>query len=414
ASDRLSPLLSDTGSLEPLQRTLIETGNLSITTFIEKQVAGFNRTMAREAIARADESRGHSANADMSPMNSLTGQIARMAEQFLASSAAYLYPTYTGIEVYPFKLTTEETTPEKYKNLSLAIQAMVTRRQSQTVQIDRKKLLRDAVKRKLRSLSRRLSAIESDLKTVSDFEHFKKLGELLQINFDQVKTGMPQIVVDDVYTDPQQKLTIPLEPKLTPRQNVDSYFKKHRKGRQGREILRRRLEITRTEIASLNTIAQALESDFESASKQYEQDLEALLPNNRTSGGEQVRLPYREHLLSTGARIYVGRDGSDNDRTTFDFARPYELWFHAQQCPGSHVVLKFPNKSFEPTKAEIEETAAVAAWHSKARNDSLVPIIYTQRKYVRKPRKAKPGLVTVEREKSIMVTPRKPENSPIT
>ena len=106
--------------------------------------------------------------------------------------------------------------------------------------------------------------------------------------------------------------------------------------------------------------------------------------------------------------IFVGRDGSDNDRTTFDFAKPYELWFHTQQCPGSHVVMKFPNKSFEPSKREIEEAAAIAAFHSKARNDTLVPVVYTERRYIRKPRKAKPGLVTVEREKSIMVVPTKP------
>jgi predicted ribosome quality control (RQC) complex YloA/Tae2 family protein len=70
--------------------------------------------------------------------------------------------------------------------------------------------------------------------------------------------------------------------------------------------------------------------------------------------------------------------------------------------------MKFPNKSFEPSKAEIEEAAAAAAYHSKARRDALVPVIYTQRRYVRKPRGAKPGLVTVQREKSIMVTPRRP------
>jgi len=127
------------------------------------------------------------------------------------------------------------------------------------------------------------------------------------------------------------------------------------------------------------------------------------------TGEPSERLPYREHTLSTGLRIFIGRQGADNDRTTFEFARPYELWFHTQQCPGSHVVIKFPNKSFVPTQREIEETAAIAAWHSKAKNDSLVPVIYTEKKYVRKPRNAKPGLVTVEREKSVMVAPLKPE-----
>ena len=120
------------------------------------------------------------------------------------------------------------------------------------------------------------------------------------------------------------------------------------------------------------------------------------------------RLPFREYALSTGLTIFVGRDGADNDRTTFEFARPYETWLHTQQCPGSHVVIKYPNKSFEPSKAEVAEAAAIAAWFSKARNDTLVTAIYTDRRYVLKPLKAKPGLVTVEREKSVMVAPTKP------
>jgi predicted ribosome quality control (RQC) complex YloA/Tae2 family protein len=136
--------------------------------------------------------------------------------------------------------------------------------------------------------------------------------------------------------------------------------------------------------------------------------LTSLLPKERVKTAEVARLPYREHVLSTGLTIFVGRDGSDNDRTTFEFAKPYELWFHAQQCPSSHVVMKFPNKSFVPSKREIEETAAITAFHSRAKNDSFVPIIYTERRFVRKPRKAKPGLVTVEKEKSVMVAPKKP------
>ena len=177
----------------------------------------------------------------------------------------------------------------------------------------------------------------------------------------------------------------------------------------GEKLLKRRLEITRDEIAAMNEIQAALEADFESARRRYEQELASLAPSVTPGRREDtVRLPYREYRLSTGLKLLVGRQGADNDRTTFDHARPYELWFHTQQCPGSHVVIKFPNKSFVPSKAEIEEAAAVAAFHSKARHDSLVPVIYTERRHVRKPRKAKPGLVTVQREKSLMVAPRPP------
>jgi predicted ribosome quality control (RQC) complex YloA/Tae2 family protein len=149
--------------------------------------------------------------------------------------------------------------------------------------------------------------------------------------------------------------------------------------------------------------------DFESASRKYESELAQIIPAQAKKRETAPRLPYREHVLSSGVTIFIGKDGADNDTTTFKHAKPYELWFHASQCPGSHVVLKFPDKKFQPSKEEIAETAAIAAYHSKARNSKTVPVIYTERKYVRKPRKAKPGLVTVEREKTVMVEPKKPE-----
>ena len=163
-----------------------------------------------------------------------------------------------------------------------------------------------------------------------------------------------------------------------------------------------------SELESLKQIAVDLDQNFEQARQRYAAEIASLMPGESSRPETQVRLPYREFTLSTGLTVFVGRDGSDNDRTTFEFARPYELWFHTQQCPGSHVVIKYPNKAFQPSKREIEEAASLAALHSKARNDSLVPVIYTERKYVRKPRKAKPGLVSVEREKSVMVPPGKP------
>jgi predicted ribosome quality control (RQC) complex YloA/Tae2 family protein len=198
---------------------------------------------------------------------------------------------------------------------------------------------------------------------------------------------------------------------LSPNDNIEEYFRKHRKGREGLELLERRLEIARDELESIHRMQSDLETDFESARQQYESELADLMPREGGKRETQPRLPYKPARLSTGLTIFVGRDGSDNDCTTFEFARPYELWFHTQQCPGSHVVMKYPNKKFVPSKREIQETAAIAAYHSKARNDSLVPVIYTERRYVRKPRKAKPGLVTVEREKSIMVAPQKPSDS---
>jgi predicted ribosome quality control (RQC) complex YloA/Tae2 family protein len=107
--------------------------------------------------------------------------------------------------------------------------------------------------------------------------------------------------------------------------------------------------------------------------------------------------------------VIVGRSNFENDEITFQVAKPTDYWFHAQGVPGSHVVLRPRGGSDGPSASVIERTASIAAHFSKAKHSSLVPVIYTQRKYVRKFRGARPGQVTCEREKMVMVPPALPD-----
>jgi predicted ribosome quality control (RQC) complex YloA/Tae2 family protein len=402
----LSPLQLSTGQLKP---AIDHVGDhtMSTVTFVEKHTLGFNRTLAREAAVRA--------GVESTPVKELTAeqtaglshQISAIAEAFAKDSHGYLYHHRDTVEVYPLKLRRSSDEPEKFKTLSLAVLAMINTRQDSKVEIDESKAIIGTATKQVERLATRLHKIEGDISHAADFEKFKQMGDLLHTHFTRIKRGMKHLRVANTFDHNHVEIDIPLDPALPPKQNVENYYKKHRKGREGLELLERRLEITRQELEQWREIARELNDNFESARQKYAEELQSLLPKEKVKVTETVRLPYREATLSTGLTIYIGRDGADNDRTTFEFAKPYELWFHAQQCPGSHVVMKFPNKSFVPSKREIEETAAIAAFHSKAKNNSAVPVIYTERRYVRKPRKAKPGLVTVEREKSLMVVPRK-------
>lgn len=371
---------------------------------LKKGLNGFNETMVREVLRRSDVS---GAPEDEEAARRLEREIQTLAERFTADAAGFLYSVKGADEVYPCKLSLIEDQPEKFKTLSLAVMAMIGRRHSVVEEEDEEKKVLQAVERAAKRLGRRLTNLESDLSKAADFETYKRYAELLQLNREKLKRGMEKITVEDVLADSSQSVEIALDSALPPNDNIESYFKRHRKGREGLALLERRHQITADELAELEKMQAELEINFGTASRKFEAEITSLMPRESDKQGTAPRLPYRPTTISTGLTVFVGRDGADNDRTTFEFARPYELWFHTQQCPGSHVVMKFPNKGFEPSKAEIEETAALAAYHSKARHDSLVPVIYTQRKYVRKPRKAKPGLVVVEREKSVMVVPRK-------
>ena len=408
--ERLDPR---TVSVEQLRATIADqveaNSSQSVITFIEKNLIGFNRTLAREAATRAGIADFDLDEVESSQVEKLLDSLAYIATRFAEPESGYIYVVNGVTEAYPFKLASIDEQPEKFKSLSFAVMTGAARRQDKTEQLDERKTNTDLVRSAIKKLERRIHKLEVDIVEAQDFERYKRLGELLQINFDKLKRGMTSITLEDVISESPQSVSIPLEQALSPQENIETYFRKYRKGREGIDLLQRRLEISKGELEEIRSIAGELDRQYEQAAERYRAELESLRPRaaGPTSAPAQ-RLPYKPYTLSTGLTIFVGRDGADNDRTTFDFAKPYELWFHAQQCPGSHVVIKFPNKSFEPSKAEIEETAAIAAYFSKAKNDSLVPVIYTERRYVRKPSKAKPGLVIVEREKSVMVPPRRP------
>jgi len=401
--DGVDPFTMTAESLQHLRR---DNPDMWISTLLQKNLLGFSKTLVHEAIERSNID-----PEDISPddLDTLATTIRDLATRFRDPDTGYLHRIAGRAEVYPFKLTIASDPPEKFKTLSMAVQQMTAMRQSQVEQADERKTIAQAVSRAIKRMARRIEKIEKDLAEAADFEKYKKLGELLQINFDSLRKGMESITIEDVYAD-NTPITIPLDPAQGPSENIDSYFKRHRKGREGLELLQRRLEISRDELDELKEMEKELDRSFDSARERFRAELAALLPKEGARDDTASRLPFKEYKLSTGLTIYVGRDGSDNDRTTFEFARPYEIWLHTQQCPGSHVVIKHPNKSFVPSKQEIAEAAAIAAWFSKARNDTLVPVVYTERRYVRKPRKAKPGLVTVEREKSVMVAPTRPND----
>ncbi|MBL7961359.1 DUF814 domain-containing protein, partial [bacterium] len=115
---------------------------------------------------------------------------------------------------------------------------------------------------------------------------------------------------------------------------------------------------------------------------------------------------FREFVVPGNWRVFVGQNDTKNDQLTFKFAKSDDYWFHARGVPGSHVVLKRDGRKDNPGKQAIETTASIAAFFSKAKSSSLVPVAYTLRKYVRKRKGSRPGQVIIEREEVVIVPPK--------
>jgi len=377
---------------------------------IKKSMLGLDKPLIDEIIERADlDDDIPSCEIDDDGLGRLLTVIREMLDRFDDFNTGYFYCHSSGNLAYPFKLRTLDAECKKCKSLSFAVYSSIRSGRAVRSETDERQTVIEALRKYIKKLRRKGTKIQKDIDTAQNFEQYRKFAEILKIHLPKIKKGEDYVELVDVYSGSGKLIIIEMDPSLTPARNADLYFKKYKKGKDALDLLKRRHEVVVHEIDAAETMLAEFENDFESASSKYEADIASLMPRTAERRARAVRLPYREHVLLTGVKIFVGRDGADNDTTTFSYARPYELWFHASQCPGSHVVMKFPNKDFVPSKAEILETAAAAAYHSKARNSKTVPVIYTQKKYVRKPRKAKAGLVTVEREKLVMVEPKKPE-----
>ena len=265
-------------------------------------------------------------------------------------------------------------------------------------------------RRSLKRLKARAKKIEDDRAQAERSEEFKRCGELLMLNKENIKKGLSSVRLTDVFEPESPEVEVSLDPKHSATRNAQIYFKKYKKAKDALSIIEKRRSETENRITRLERIGEQLESHDENV------DLEAIRrsltqlgflkePKPRTAKGKQKEFSGRTFLTKSGCEILVGRNNKENDYLTFKFARPDDLWFHAQDVPGSHALLRKKEKKTEPSQSDIRESAQVAAYFSKARGEKKAAVIYTQAKYVRKPKRGKPGLALVEREKSIVVQP---------
>jgi predicted ribosome quality control (RQC) complex YloA/Tae2 family protein len=208
-------------------------------------------------------------------------------------------------------------------------------------------------------------------------------------------------------------IQVSLDPKLSPAENAQRYFKRFRKAKAGLPKIQGRLAEVRTQLKELESLRRSLQA---ASKKENVEDIAARLgqlglrtvpPSPRRSvRGKQPASRPLTISLDQGWTILVGRNNRENDLLTHAIARPGDLWFHAQGVPGSHVILRREERKVEPSKRILEETASVAAYFSRARHSKTVPVVYTEKRYVRKPKGAKPGSAVVEREKTLFVKPK--------
>jgi predicted ribosome quality control (RQC) complex YloA/Tae2 family protein len=296
--------------------------------------------------------------------------------------------------------------------------------------------------RQLARLDRKLEAMQGDLEAAEQAPELRRSGEALLSYLNQVSARSASARLPDP-GDPERTLEIALDPRLSPQANAARYFKRAAKAERGLEGIPDRIATVRRQrdgvraarerldaALATNGAGNAADPDPEAreALDQRTRDglaalppavrrsLEPKAPAGRPSGRREPQAPTARHqprrLRTTeGWDVLIGRTNEGNDFLTHKLARPEDYWFHVQGAPGSHVVLRRGRGKNEPSKLTLQEVGSWAAFYSQARTAGKVPVIYTLKKYVRKPRKSPPGLAVCEREKSLMVRPAEPPRS---
>ncbi|RKY68661.1 MAG: hypothetical protein DRQ02_03710 [Candidatus Latescibacterota bacterium] len=297
-------------------------------------------------------------------------------------------------------------------SLSKAVEYFCSRR----LEAQRKEQLRQyiftSLNKALLSCRGKLRHLQRELAEAQEAETFKIKGELLMANLGQIRKGQTEAKLSNFYDPQGQELSILLDPELSPVENAQQYFRRYRKLSKGRTIIEQRLSQEQRRAEELEGYCKQAETLTDYA------DLLALRDELIARGylkikvkakGKQTKegnIAPRRYLTSTGWTVLVGRNDRENDILTLKLAAPDDLWFHAQGSPGSHVILRREGRKDEPDRVTLEEAASLAAYWSKARGSETVPVSYTLAKYVRKPRRAGPGTVTISREKTLFVKPR--------
>jgi predicted ribosome quality control (RQC) complex YloA/Tae2 family protein len=264
--------------------------------------------------------------------------------------------------------------------------------------------LGNRLRRRIRDLEKRRAALRRQLEGESA-EDLRDLGNLLLARKGEVPKGAERATLTGF---DGREVEVSLDPRLDAIRNAERLYDRARRRERAARSIPDRVQRTEDRIAQLES---GLETVNATGATAELWDLVGGRPEGTDSSRRDERsareapLPYRRYRSSGGLEIRVGRSSRTNDALTFRHSAPDDIWLHARQAAGAHVILRWGSRDQNPPSADLEEAARIAAVHSEARHSGLVAVDWTRRKHVRKPRKAAPGAVVPERVKTLFVEP---------
>ncbi|MBP8653786.1 MAG: NFACT family protein [Proteocatella sp.] len=269
--------------------------------------------------------------------------------------------------------------------------------------------LRKSIQIKLDRVRTKLEKQTDELNRAHELDRYSKTGELLTANIYMLSKGMKEVRVIDYFDENAPEITIPLDEHLTPSENIQACYKKYNKSKSRIKELGIQIEQTRSEMEYLDNVMVSINNCTSLDSiEEIKEELarEGYYSFSKTEGKKGRKEKSSEPLEFTatdGTEILVGKNNTQNDRLTLKMSKPDDVWLHTKNIPGSHVIIR--QNLDDVSEEALYEAAKLAAYYSKARTSSQVPVDYAPRKNVKKPNGAKPGMVIYDDYGTVYVTP---------
>ena len=262
--------------------------------------------------------------------------------------------------------------------------------------------LLDNINKKVKKNMRILSLLEEEALEKQDFIKYKEQGDILAASIYTLKRGMTSLTTYDFYNN--REISIPLDPQITPQENLEKLYKKYNKLKRGMEANKRRFIEINEELNYLNSIKLFIDNSSNTDNlKLIQEELISQgyikLQQKKGNRKKQIKEIGYGVLEFEGFKILYGRNNIENDNLTFKVASKEDIWLHSKNIPGSHVIIK----ANEITEEMLLKGAEVAAYFSKSSTGDKISVDYTKKRYINKPKGSKPGFVTYENEKNILI-----------
>jgi len=394
-----------------------ENKGLSLWKLIQDSFIGLSPQSAKEVVLQANLSpemnASEASGTDLEMLWTSFNRIVTNIENYNFQPALFLNPlskkikTWSIIDSVQFPKYHKRT----FNEANSCLESLFTELEKEREILSMQNKLDQIIRKNMLKIDNKIKDCQKKLEEVKNCEKYKISGELIKANLSSIKRGDREIITINYYSPRQENIIIPLNNKLTPLENARLYFKKYRKTKDSFQIIFEQLKSHQLKLAQLTELQ-----------KLYEQEINSLpnllkIYNNLTKLGwakkttaplkkakkETNRLQPAKYISKDGWEIYMGKNNLQNNFLTFKLASGNDTWLHAKNIQGSHIIIKNKGSKQSLPLGTLIQAANLAAYFSKAKKDNKVLVDYTFKKYLKKPKNAKPGMVIYSQEKSLWI-----------